>query len=78
MDEVSIFSAYLSASEVAALNNSKASQDPRDFVSSNKLLSWYRMGDSNNDTATNIDDITGANNGSPLNMTRSNFVIRTP
>lgn len=78
MDEVSIFSAYLSNSEVAALNSSKASQDPRDFVSSNKLLSWYRMGDSNDDSAANIDDITGANNGSPLNMTRANFVIRTP
>lgn len=78
MDEVTIYSSYVSNSEVRSLFADRANNDPRDFVDSKSLLSWYRMGDSNNDSGSNIDDITGSNNGSPLNITNANFVLLTP
>lgn len=78
MDEVLISKVYLSNKNISDLYNSKAAQDPRDFISSNKITSWYRMGDSTNDSARGIEDIIGTNSGAPLNMNSSNFVQVTP
>lgn len=78
MDEVLISNVYLSAKNISALYSSRATHDPRDFISSNKIISWYRMGDSNIDGPQQIEDIIGTNTGFPLNMTSSNIVLVKP
>lgn len=78
MDEVLISNAYLSPNNISDFYASRANQDPRDLISSQKIISWYRMGDSGNDGPQNLDDIIGPNNGAPLNMNSSNYVFSTP
>ena len=78
MDEVSIFNSQLSNKNVKSIFISRASQDPRDLVPGRKTISWYRMGDDSSDNSTNIKDVVGTNNGSPLNMSNQNFISEAP
>lgn len=78
MDEVSIYGSQLSRDDVLALYSSRASQDPRDIILGKELISWYQMGDDQADSFSNIEDIVGNNNGTPMNMSSTNFIQITP
>lgn len=78
IDEVLFLNVPLSADQISLLYQDKASSDPRALIRLAQLSSWYRMGDSIKDNQLNIEDITGDNNGTPLDMTSSNFIIVTP
>ena len=75
LDEVSIFSSELSASDVTTIYNSGVPNNLNDL--SNPPLSWWRMGDS--DTyPTLIDRGSGNNNGTMTNMTSASIVNDVP
>jgi len=63
IEEQSVFTSALSATEVSAIYNNGI---PTDLSSESNILAWYRMGDG--DTAPTLTDNIGSNNG-----TMSNF-----
>ena len=61
IDEVSIWTKELSATDVTDIYNSGT---PTDISASGSLLSWWRMGDSDGGSGTTITDVQGTGNGS--------------
>tara|TARA_R110002096_G_scaffold34017_3_gene97569 strand:- start:4600 stop:6051 length:1452 start_codon:yes stop_codon:yes gene_type:complete len=72
--------AVLSDAEIWSIYNIGApidvSQDFEDYISSDNLVSWWKMGDSDN--ATTMFDSAGTNNGALVNMDASNYDLDVP
>jgi len=77
IDEVSIFNSELSASDVTAIYNNGAPAD----LTSLSPISWWRMGDAatwNGSVWTLIDQGSGGNNATSVNMEEADRVTDVP
>ena len=77
LDEVAIFNTELSASDVTAIYNNGTPAD----LTSLSPISWWRMGDAatwNGSVWTLIDQGSGGNNATSVNMEEADRVIDTP
>jgi hypothetical protein len=63
MDEVSVWSKWLSGADVTSIYNSGTPTDLSEHASVANLLSWWRMGDNNSGTGTTVTDAQGTGNG---------------
>jgi hypothetical protein len=78
IDEVAVFNAELSASDVSAIYNSGV---PTSLSSYPSLVSWWRMGDGDTwggSSWTLTDNGSGGNNATSVNMEEADRVIDTP
>lgn len=76
VDEVSLWSVALSASEISEIYNSKSPSVLTDHSQSAALVSWYRMGDG--DTFPTLTDNVGSNNGTMTNMVEADIEEDVP
>jgi len=63
VDEVSLFTTSLNATEIAALYDN----GPTDLTGHAGLANWWRMGDNDSGTGTTVTDQAGSNNGTLTN-----------
>jgi hypothetical protein len=76
IDEVAVWNIELNSSQVAEIYNGGVVADLEGLSSAGGLVSWWRMGDGS--TYPTIDDESGTNPMSMLNMTNGSIVTDVP
>lgn len=71
IDEVSFFNSALNKNHIKEIFNGVT--DLENHSQRHKLISWYRNGDSTNDTPSFIEDVIANNHGTGINLTINSF-----
>jgi hypothetical protein len=78
IDEVSIYNTSLNRKDFDLLYNHGEAGNLLNHHKNEQLVSWYQFGDDPKDSKDNIEDVISDNNGIPLNIDKTDFVLDAP
>jgi hypothetical protein len=78
IDEVSVYKTSLNRKDFNLLYNHGKADNLLNHTKVNQLVSWYQFGDNPKDSKDNIEDVVSNNNGTPLNIKSSDFILDAP